>query len=120
MKEVFENYLKDVCYKDWDIHVLMDNDRAYLQLGFWACDSTQMGRGPKEYQKSRKWMLSPYMTKSEVVQTAFKAILTAEEHEVRENFTYRNKPIFGPHFSIDALFSVCKMEALDLRMEKTG
>ena len=118
MKEVFENYLKDVRYKDWDIHVLMDGERAYLQLGFWACDTTRAGKGPREYQKSRKWMLSPYMTKSEVVQTAFKAIMTAEEHETRENFIYKNKPIFGPHFSIDALFSVCKMESLDIRMEK--
>jgi hypothetical protein len=33
--------------------------------------------------KSRKWLVSRHSTKSEVVQTTFKAILTALEHEAR-------------------------------------
>lgn len=119
MREVFENYLKDVRYKDWDFNVHMDGERPYLQVCFLEYDSTlaQHEQAAKVYQKGRKWMLSPYMTKSEVIQTAFKAILTAEEHEVRERFTYRDKAIFGPHFNVDILADICTKDAQDARKE---
>ena len=115
MKRRFENDLKDVRYRDWDFNVRMDGDRAYLQVGFWDYDSTDPACREKSYQTGRKWMLSPYMTKSEVVQTALKAVLTAEEHEVRERFHYKEKTIFGPHFNVDVLASVCGEAVLDLR-----
>jgi hypothetical protein len=51
----------------------------------------------------RKWYLSPFMTDAEIVATAFKAILTAEEHEAREQFTFDGLAIFGPHLSLGAL-----------------
>lgn len=117
MIEIFETYLKDVRYKDWDMNVHADGERAYLQVGFWEYDSTQPAntQAAKSYQKGRKWLLSPYMTKSEVIQTAFKAVLTAEEHETREKFAYRGKNIFGPHFNVDALVDICGAEQHDVR-----
>lgn len=115
MKEIFEGYLKDVKYKDWDFAVKMDGDRAYLQVGFWELDHDNPA-GPPAYQKGRKWMLSPHMTKSEVVQTAFKAVMTAEEHETREKFVYKNKTIFGPHFDVDQLARICAAEHMDVRV----
>ena len=54
----------------------------------------------------RKWMLSRHMTVSEVVQTAFKAVMTALEHEARENFKYRGAAIFGPHFNVERLVAL--------------
>lgn len=107
-------YLKDVRYKDWDIHIRMDGDRPYLQIGFRDFDWTKAG-GEKEYQHGRKWMLSPHMTKSEIVQTAFKAVMMAEEHETREKFTYKGRTIFGPHFSVDKLAALCDGGAVDIR-----
>lgn len=59
-------------------------------------------------------MLSPNMTKSELVQTAMKAVLAAEEHEAREHFRYRGKCIFGPHIDVDGLLAVC--DDLDARI----
>lgn len=67
-------------------------------------------------QSSRKWYLSRWMTESELVQTAFKAALTAEEHECRERFTYRGNRIFNPHISVRALMTVCADE--DVRDER--
>jgi hypothetical protein len=49
----------------------------------------------------RKWRLSPHMTNGEIVQTAFKAVMTALEHEARETFKYRDAAVLGPHFDID-------------------
>ncbi len=114
MKEIFESYLADVRYKDWETRVRMDGARPYLQVGFWDADLTR-DCGEKTYQSCRKWFLSPHMTKSEVIQTAFKAILGAEEHEARERFTYRGQAIFGPHFHVDTLAEACLKKPLDLR-----
>jgi len=64
----------------------------------------------------RKWRVSKHSTKSEVVQTCLKAVLTAVEHEAREHFVYRGHAIFGPHFDVDALVDLAKSPlALDLR-----
>lgn len=75
----------------------------FLQIEFNApCTTT----GESESWKSRKWQLSEHMTDSEVVQTAFKAVLTAQEHEAREKFKYRGRAIFGPHFNVDRLWEL--------------
>lgn len=55
---------------------------------------------------SRKWQLSWHMTDGEVVQTAFKAVLTALEHEAREQFTYRGVTVFDPHYDIEKLVAL--------------
>lgn len=50
------------------------------------------------------------MTESELVLTAFKAALTAEEHECRERFQYRGRRVLNPHVSVRALMDVCDIE----------
>lgn len=51
----------------------------------------------------RKWFLSRHMTDGEIVQTVFKACMTAQEHELRERFLYRGAAIFDPHYDIEKL-----------------
>jgi hypothetical protein len=51
----------------------------------------------------RKWRLSEYMTDGDVVQTAFMAVMDANEHETRELFTYRGVSVFDPHYDIEKL-----------------
>lgn len=53
--------------------------------------------------KGRRWSLSIHMTAGEIVQTAFKALLTAIEHEAREQFKYKGVAVLAPHFDVDAL-----------------
>lgn len=48
----------------------------------------------------RKWRLSQHMTDGEVVQTCFMAAKSAQEHELRERFTFQGAAVFGPHFDI--------------------
>lgn len=89
-----------VKYKDWKFEVFMDGPRPILQLhlpGGW---------------KSRKWFLSPHMSHCELVQTCLKAVLTAEEHEARENFTYLGVAVFGPHLDLDELCAIAKRPKL--------
>lgn len=103
--ECFTEALADCAFDAWRFHVGRDGDRAFLQVvATEPCAET----GEPIAWKSRKWWLSPHMTKSEVVQTALKAVLTAVEHEARERFRYRGKPIFGPHFDVDRLVELCE------------
>ena len=97
--------LDDVKYKDikFDLRRCPEG-RSYLQA--WAVRQCTKARLVQK-QKGRKWFLSKYMTKSELVQTAFKAVLTYEEHEVRESFKYKDQAIYGPHFNVDVLAQVC-------------
>ena len=104
--------LAAVAYKGWSFNLLEEAGRLYLRVSFVARDCRV---SLETEQKGRKWVLSPHMTRSEVVMTAFKAVLTAEEHEAREAFTYRGAAVFGPHLDVDALVDVVKGERFDAR-----
>ena len=88
---VIREALKEVRFRDWEFYVGRDGEREYLQVVFACVCSTS---GKPEKHRGRKWLLSPHMTKSEIVQTAFKAVMTALEHEAREEFRYRGRAIF--------------------------
>lgn len=87
-------------------------ERTYLQATFTA---PHCRTGLPEVQFTRKWYVSREATRSEVVQTAFKCVLTSIEHEAREVFRYRGQPIFGPHYDVDGLAALCIAHALDER-----
>ncbi len=104
--------LNDVNYPGVTFLTRMDGERPYLQVEAQvACSAT----GDVKTQRGRKWFLSPHMTRSEVVQTAFKAVMAWEEHEVREKFQYRGKAVFGPHFDVDALYALAVSGKEDVR-----
>lgn len=105
-----EDILALITYKDWTLKLRRDPARAnaqYLQWHFTGKCSRTGVIGP---QFSRKWYLSRWMTESEVVQTAFKAAITAEEHETREHFKYCDKRVFNPHIGVRELMRVCEIE----------
>jgi hypothetical protein len=62
----------------------------------------------EELQHTRKWLISPYMTDSEIVQTAFKLCMTSFEHRCREGFKYHGHTIYGPHFHVEDLVRLCR------------
>lgn len=102
-----------VRYKNWNFIVGARGDEFFLQVKFFAPD---IGDPTKLVEQSgRKWWISRYMTKSEVVQTAFLACLKAEEHECREQFHYREQTIFCPHFSVDELADFSQQTTRDKR-----
>jgi hypothetical protein len=88
-------------FGDWKIEVHMDGSRPYMQVH--VVDGRDSETGAVLEWTGRKWMLSPFMCKNEIVATAFKAVMTAMEHEIRENFRYRGVAIFNPHLDPDAL-----------------
>lgn len=100
--------LQGVRYKDWRMRIDSEPDgRVFIQ---WLFVGRCVKSGELCEQRGRKWHLSEHMTVSEVVGTAFKAALTAEEHECRENFTWRGKRVFGPHIDVELLHQICHVE----------
>ena len=107
----FIEVLDRCSFQEWQFQVVGDEERTCLQVVFRGpcAESKQIVQ-----QRGRKWLLSPHMTTSEIVQTAFKAVMTAMEHEVREHFRYRDRPVFGPHFDVERLVELCA-ERKDVR-----
>lgn len=108
METPFDTMLTEVVgqlsYKDWAFRVEKDGlGLWFLQVRFSAPDAVT---GRTETHGGRKWRVSMHMTRSEIVQTALKAVLTAEEHEARERFLYGGRAIFGPHLNVDTLWDL--------------
>lgn len=114
----FQLWLDDVDYKDWGFGVSKKGEAIFLVVTFLARDNDDPTSEWK-LQRGRKWLLSQHMTKSEFIQTALKAVLTAEEHEIQERFTYKGQPIFGPHFNVDELHRIASNEDIDIRKEQS-
>lgn len=55
---------------------------------------------------TRKYYISEHMIDSEIRQTAFLCLKTAQEHELRESFRYQGKALFGPHMDHEGLIKV--------------
>lgn len=110
--------LQQISYRHWAIVPGRKGDMLCLQVQFDAPDPNNPGEMNTQY--GRKWIISPHMTKSEVVQTALKAILTAEEHEAREQFRYQGKPVFSPHFDVDRLKDLVTSAVFDARSSHPG
>jgi hypothetical protein len=102
-----------VSFPGYEFSVTMDGRGAiYLQAAYREADTQTM---QAERQLTRRWFMSPEMTRSEIVSTAFKCIITSQEHRTREWFKYRGNAIFMPHFDVDALWELCAKTAPDAR-----
>lgn len=103
--EDVQEILKTISYKNWDfVTGRTEGGAVFIQVQFESPDSRT---GNIERQHGRKWYISKYAVKSEIVGTCLKAVLTAEEHEARETFRYRGQPIFQTHYDVDVLAQVC-------------
>ena len=106
--------LDRVKFRGWKFAIEAEGDGLYLVTSFYAqCAAT----GEALQQRSRKWRLSQYMTDGEVVQTALLSVLTANEHEVREAFSWDGLQVFGPHFDLQALAQLCRAGATQHRAD---
>lgn len=94
-REILGNIEYDRHEGTWSLFLGRDDTRFYLQV---KCSASVDGPW-----SGRKWSLSPHMVTSEIVRTAYKAIIAAEEHEIAEKFRYRGAAIYGPHMFVDAL-----------------
>lgn len=90
-----------------DVYDLDGNDRGryFFQISCYRLDAItgEEGRG-----KGGKAYLSEHMTDSELVQVAFGLYKSYWEHEARETFQWKDRRVFGPHISTEALWEVAR------------
>lgn len=79
-------------------------DAFYLQIQFDAADNFS---GKVERQYCRKWLLSEWMTPTEIVRTAWLAVQQAEKHEMEETFRLNGRDIFNSHIDVAGLCDLC-------------
>jgi len=92
--------LADVAFKHTQFLVESCDDGFFIQL---QAEEPCAATGEPQLYRGRQWHISDRATPSDIVRTAFKAVVTWEEHEAREKFRYRGVPIFGPHCDVDDL-----------------
>jgi hypothetical protein len=115
----FKDLISCIKYKaGWLFIVREDGRGVYLQIRVTseADVSIDPFTGETVPWSGAKHYLSPHMCDSEVVGSVFDAIRRAEEHETREWFRFKNRPIFNPHISVHVLHGIAgKLSNLDLR-----
>lgn len=114
-RDTFLEILSEIHFRDWRFCLYVNDDYPGVHFLVIEFDEPCNITGAPATQRSRKWYLSPHMTRSEVVQTAWLATQTAMEHEMREQFLYRGDAIFGPHFNVEAFRSLCHTNATETR-----
>lgn len=103
--EQVRDILRDVKFKDFEFLVQTTDDGFHLQI---RCEENDALTGEPVLQTGRKWFIEKSARPSEIVQTAFKAVVTWQEHEAREHFRYREAGVFSPHFNISSLVKLWK------------
>lgn len=106
--------LREVRFYDYSFKLSQETGEVYLQASYEEADIVT---GNPELQRTRKWKISRYMTKSEFLQTVFKCCLTSMEHRAREHFRYKGHAVYSPHYNVDALVELCEAKRFDYRSE---
>ena len=99
-----ESILSQISIGDLKLNLRYDGKRPYLQV---ACNNgTDTKTGNPASWTGRKWMLSRFMCRTEIVRTAYKAYMAAIKHEAQEIFKYKNAAIYSPHFNVEVLADI--------------
>ena len=102
--------MRKIHYKNWGFHIIEEGNALLLQIQWY--DTDFYTKSPS-IQSGRRWFLERTLTESELVQTVWLAIQTAEEHEMREQFTYAGRRIYMPHMDVQALIEVVDAKRVD-------
>jgi hypothetical protein len=82
----------------------MSKDPIGLKSSFWLqVQYPVVEKGVARTAFARRWIVEPDSTPWQIVATAFKAVLTVEEHEARESFLYKGAAVFYPHHDLEEL-----------------
>lgn len=108
-KAEIEAIIREIKFMDREFIISTMGDGFYLQMTYFEMD---VDTGKLELQKTRKWYISPYATTSEIAQTAFKCVITSQEHIAREHFTYKGERVYGPHLDVEELVALHKAKKL--------
>lgn len=113
-REEVEQVLSKIKFMDRAFRLLNKGDGYLLQMRYLETDVERPGSKPVE-QSTRKWYISPYMSESEIVETAWACVQRSQLHVASEHFTYYGKRIYSQHFNVSARMEICDVEDYDVR-----
>jgi hypothetical protein len=96
-------------------HILPPDQALSYHMRVSCKEGTCNVSGEPHSWNGRCWRLSEHMTPTEIVLTAFKAVLTALEHEAREQFTYKGVAVLDSHIDVEELVKARSENKLDAR-----
>jgi hypothetical protein len=108
----YKKVLGEVAFPGFTFQLFNHGPHYHLRV---RCKGTCNVSGKPLDWSGRWWRLSPHMTPTEIVLTAFKAVLTALEHEAREQFTYKGVAVLDSHIDVEELVRIRSEEKLDAR-----
>lgn len=91
-KDIVENIIRFIEFDvNYPLFVTEDAGQVFLQVGILGQENyppNQQAR-PRKIVYGRKWFIEPTQPTSEIIQTAYLALVKAREHELREFLTIR-------------------------------
>ena len=100
--------IESIEFQDMHFDVLEEKGRVFLQGWYMERDTVT---DKLETQRTRKWLIEPTMTESQIVSTCFALCMASMEHRTREWFKWRGRAIFFPHFDVGELWLVHEAES---------
>lgn len=106
--------VNQLSFMDRSFRIMEKGDGFLLQMQYMEPDVEKPGSEPV-LQSTRKWYISPFMTESEIVETAWACVQRSMMHVASENFTYKGRRIYSQHFNVDARLETCDANWFDAR-----
>jgi hypothetical protein len=111
-----QSIISAVQFMDREFRLLEKGDGYLLQLSYREPD---VETGEMALHRARKWYVSPWMTETEIVETAFKACRVSSDHVLKEHFLYKGRQVYSPHFDVAVRIQACDERRFDSRPDES-
>lgn len=105
-RQEIEVIINGLQFMDRTFRLLDKGDGYLLQMQYMETDVTMPGT-PPVLQSTRKWYISPYMTESEIVETAWACVCRSMMHVASEHFRYLGSQVYSQHFEVNQRVALC-------------
>jgi hypothetical protein len=109
--------ISHISFKDRTFRLLEKGDGFLLQMQYYETDINHPNTAPV-LQSTRKYYVSPYMTESEIIETAWLCVQRSQIHVASEHFQYHGRRVYSQHFDIEARIDMCDGDYYDVREPK--
>jgi hypothetical protein len=94
-RERVHEIIKQTRFRDWRFETAYSAHETLVRAVFDAPDAFIKGEASTQW--SRWWVVEEHDSDEQVIKTLLLCVLTAVEHEAREDFFYDNRRVFSPH-----------------------
>ena len=114
-RQEIETIVNGLQFMDRKFHLLDKGDGYLLQMSYYETD-VENPNTPPVLQSTRKWYVSPFMSESEIVETAWACACRSMLHVASEHFRYLGSQVYSQHFAVAQRIALCNSGAFDCRI----